>query len=96
MKEGGRVATPTSFSIFDSYDMKSVWFKFGHDIFTGFKIKVFKVGMRNSQYEIRSYQKSHNKVTMTVYVWFDFSNQNNESTLLHKVLRGYFFTSFRG
>ena len=33
-----RQATPTSFSIFDSYDMKSLWFKFGHDIFTGFKI----------------------------------------------------------
>jgi hypothetical protein len=30
MREGGRVATPTSFSIFDSYDMKSLWFKFGH------------------------------------------------------------------
>ena len=36
--EGGRVATPTSFSIFDSYDMKSLWFKFGHDIFTAFKV----------------------------------------------------------
>ena len=37
MNEGGRVATPTSFSIFDSYDMKSLGFKFGHDIFSGFK-----------------------------------------------------------
>ena len=36
--EGGRVATPTSISIFDSYDMKSLWIKFGHDIFTGFKM----------------------------------------------------------
>ena len=27
--EGGRVATPTSFSIFDSYNMKCLWFKFG-------------------------------------------------------------------
>jgi hypothetical protein len=34
----GRVATPTSISIFDSYDIKSLWFKFGHDIFTGFKM----------------------------------------------------------
>jgi hypothetical protein len=25
----GRVATPTSFSIFDSYDMKSLRFRFG-------------------------------------------------------------------
>ena len=38
IREGGRVATPTSFSIFDSYDMKSLRFKFVHDIFTGFKI----------------------------------------------------------
>ena len=30
--EGGRVATPTSFSIFDSYDMKSLRFRFGHGI----------------------------------------------------------------
>jgi hypothetical protein len=36
--EGGRVNTPTSFSIFDSYDMKSLGFKFGHDIFAGFKM----------------------------------------------------------
>ena len=35
--EGGRVATLNSFSIFDSYDMKSLWFEFGYDIFTGFK-----------------------------------------------------------
>ena len=35
--EEGRFATPTSFSIFDSYDMKSLGFKFGRDIFTGFK-----------------------------------------------------------
>ena len=33
----GRVATPTSISIFDFYDMKSLSF-FGHDIFTVFKI----------------------------------------------------------
>ena len=38
MREGERVATPTSFSIFDFYDMKSLWFKFGHDIFAGFKM----------------------------------------------------------
>ena len=36
--EGGRVATPTSFSMFDSSDMKNLWFKFGPDIFNGFKI----------------------------------------------------------
>ena len=36
--EGGRVATPTSFLIFDSYDMKSLWDKFGYDIFISFKI----------------------------------------------------------
>ena len=36
--EGGRVATPTSISIFDSYDMKSLWFRFGYDIFNGFKM----------------------------------------------------------
>ena len=36
--KGGRIATPTNFSIFDFYDMKTFWFKFGHDIFTGFKM----------------------------------------------------------
>ena len=36
-EEGGR-ATPTSISIFDSYDMKTLWFEFGHDIFTGVKM----------------------------------------------------------
>ena len=40
--EGGneeeRVATPTSISIFDSYDMKTLWFEFGHYIFTGCKM----------------------------------------------------------
>ena len=33
----GRVATSTNFIIFDSYIMKSLWFKFVYDIFTGFK-----------------------------------------------------------
>ena len=33
--KGGRVANPTSF---DSYDMKSLQFRFGHGIFTGFKM----------------------------------------------------------
>ena len=36
--ERGRVATLTSFSRFDSYDMKSWRFRFGHGIFTGFKM----------------------------------------------------------
>ena len=31
-------ATPTSIEIFDSYDMKTLWIKFGHNIFTGFKM----------------------------------------------------------
>ena len=26
--------------------------------------------MRNLQYEVRIYQKSHNKAKMTVFVWF--------------------------
>ena len=30
------------------------------------------LGMRNLQYEMRISQKSYNKVTKTVYVWFDF------------------------
>ena len=38
LSSGGQVVTPNSFSIFDSCDMKSLWFKFGHDIFTCFKI----------------------------------------------------------
>ena len=36
--EGGREATPTSFSIFDLYDIKALLFEFGNDIFTGFKM----------------------------------------------------------
>ena len=36
-------------------------------------IRHFKgLGMRNLQYEMRICQKSHNKVTKTVYVWFKF------------------------
>ena len=38
MREGGRGATPTSISIFDSFDMKALGFKYGHDILTGFKM----------------------------------------------------------
>ena len=30
------------------------------------------LGMRNLQYEMRICHKSHNKVTKTVYVWFEF------------------------
>ena len=33
MKEGGLLSNPTSFSIFDSYDIKSLQLKFGHDVF---------------------------------------------------------------
>ena len=36
--EGGRRAKPTSIKIFDSYDIKTLGFKFGHDIFNGFKM----------------------------------------------------------
>ena len=36
--EGGRFATPTIFLECDSYDMKSLQYKFCHDIFTGFKL----------------------------------------------------------
>ena len=43
--EGGRVATPTSFLLFDSYDMKSLWGEFGYEIFTGFKMAVLQVGL---------------------------------------------------
>ena len=37
-EEGGWVAVPTSFSIFDSYDMKCLLYKFGYIIITGFKM----------------------------------------------------------
>ena len=37
LKEGG-LPLPLAFLIFDSYDMKSLWFKFGHGIFAGFKM----------------------------------------------------------
>ena len=30
------------------------------------------LGMRNLQYEMRICQKSHNRVTKTVYVWFEY------------------------
>ena len=36
--EWGREATPTSISIFDSYDIKTLGFEFGNDIFTGNKM----------------------------------------------------------
>ena len=38
--EEERVATPTSFSIFDSYGMKSLGFELHYDIFTGLKIPI--------------------------------------------------------
>ena len=38
-----------------------------------FSIPHFKgLGMRNLQYEMRICQKSNNKITKTVYVWFAF------------------------
>ena len=38
-QEWGREGvTLTSISVFDSYNMKTLWFKFGHDIFSGFKM----------------------------------------------------------
>ena len=36
--EEERVATPTSFSIFDFYDMKTLQFRFDHEIFTCFQL----------------------------------------------------------
>ena len=36
--ERARVATPTSITIFNSCDMKSLWLEFGYDIFTGLKM----------------------------------------------------------
>ena len=35
---GGMGAKTTSISIFDSYDIKTYKFEFGHDVFTGFKM----------------------------------------------------------
>ena len=40
---GGRGATPTRVLIFNSYDMKNLWFKFGYDIFAGFKLARLKL-----------------------------------------------------
>jgi hypothetical protein len=37
--EKGRGATSTGLSIFNSFDIKTLKFKFGHDIFTGFKLQ---------------------------------------------------------
>ena len=39
--EGGSVATPTSFSVFDSYDMKILWFKFVHGFTAILKAKKY-------------------------------------------------------
>ena len=36
--ERGRKATSTSISIFDFYGIKTLWFEFGNDIFTGNKM----------------------------------------------------------
>ena len=42
-------------------------------LLNGHLVVYFKgLGMRNLQYEMRVWQKSHNKVTKTVYVWFEF------------------------
>ena len=39
----------------------------------GYGIHHFKgLGMRSLQYAMRIFQKMHNKVTKTGYVWFDF------------------------
>ena len=46
-QEWGREATPTSISIFDSYDIKTLWFEFGHDILNLHWLqnaKTFKLG----------------------------------------------------
>ena len=43
--ERGREETPTSISILDSYDIKTLGFEFGNYIFTGFKKPHFKVEM---------------------------------------------------
>ena len=37
VREGGKY-TPTSISIFDFYSIKTLWFEFGNDIFTGNKM----------------------------------------------------------
>ena len=37
--EGERKAPPTSISIFDFYGIKTLWFEFGNDIFTGNKMR---------------------------------------------------------
>ena len=55
MREGGLPLPPSL--IFDSYDMKSLWFKFGHDIFTGFKIpRLFK--LKGFQFHIIKWLKN--------------------------------------
>ena len=38
MSEGGREATHNSISIFDFYDIKTLWFEFGNYLFTNFKM----------------------------------------------------------
>ena len=41
-------------------------------LLNGHLVVYFKgLGMRNLQYEMRVWQKSHNKVTKTVYLWFE-------------------------
>ena len=43
--ERGRIATPTSCSIFDSYDIKSLQFKFGHRLGI---LRSVKISQQNS------------------------------------------------
>ena len=46
MKEGGRKATPTDFSPFNSFDIKRVSSKFGQEIFKSIKIlKLVKISI---------------------------------------------------
>ena len=39
----GRVVTPTSITILNPYDMKSLWFEFRRDICTGLEFQDFKL-----------------------------------------------------
>ena len=74
IKEGGRGATPKGILIFDSNDMKILWFKFGHEIFTGLEVFQFHFIIR--------LKNEHPKLTKDLPFWSQWRYRPN---LYHKL-----------
>ena len=81
--EGARVTTPTSISMFDSNDMKSLWFKFSLDIFTGFKkLKIFNFISLTALKNERSNYKD-----LPFWNLWRYHNQIHSSQALHVIIK---------